>query len=111
MDKKDKKLLRNAILIFGFTILLLVIAIFVEKVMTANLIKEQEVYGEWLKDNCNCTEYERIKCPEGFEWNAERHWCMDEGKLTNPRMGCSRYDCEGDIKIWNNRKNIWEDSE
>ncbi len=111
MDKDNKKLLRNTILIFGGIVVLLILIVVINKVMTANAIKEQEIYREWLRDNCNCTERARIKCPDGFEWNSERHWCINGKSLTSPSLGCSKYDCSGEIKIWNNETEVWEGGE
>jgi hypothetical protein len=112
MDAKDKKLLRNTILIFGIVVILLGVVIVVNKVMTANAIKEQENYEAWLKNNCNCTEKERPKCSlEGFEYNKIRKLCVNTDKkyITYPSLSCSEYNCSNEIKFWNNETEVWED--
>lgn len=115
MDTKDKKLIRNTALIFGIIVVLLVVVIIVNKVMTANVIKEQETYERWLLNNCDCIEWERIKCPKRFEWSPERGWCVglntETLTLTNKRLACSQYNCSGEIKVWNNETEKWEDFE
>lgn len=89
MDKNDKKLLRNTLLIFGIVVILLVVVIFANKIMTANVIKYQGDYEDWLKDNCNCVDKEK--------------------KVASPLLECSKYNCSGKINIWNNKTKMWED--
>lgn len=111
MDKNDKKLIRNTALIFVIIVILLGIVIFANKVITTNAIKEQETYESWLGENCNCTERERPKCSlEGFEYNKTRSFCVNNDKkfITYPSLGCSKYNCSGEIKLWNNITEIWE---
>ena len=110
MDVKDKKLLRNTILIFGIIVVLLGVVIIVNKVMTTNAIKEQQNYEVWLRENCNCTKRERPKCfLEGFEYNKLRKLCVNSDKksVTYPSLSCSEYNCSNEIIIWNNETEIW----
>jgi hypothetical protein len=112
MDANDKKLLRNTILIFGIIVVLLGVVIIVNKVMTANAIKELEGYKEFLSENCECLENSIPKCSlEGFEYDKVRNLCVKKDKklVTYPTLGCSKYDCSGEIKLWNNETLKWED--
>lgn len=90
--------------------LLIVISIFVlsflvmniEQEITANAIKKQEHYQDWLYDNCNCTAYERLKCNEPFELEGEH--CRYKNKITFAIEACSQFDCSGEIVTWNGKK-------
>ncbi len=106
MEKQKIK----TIIIIGIFVLAFAAVFSVEKIMTANVIKqqeEQEDYQEWLTDNCNCTEWERIKCKKGFEYNEDRGYCISGKKLTNPLLACSKYNCNEEIVAWNNKTKLW----
>jgi len=112
MDVNDKKLLRNTILIFGIVVILLGVVIVVNKVMTANVIRELEKYNNFLSENCECLENSIPKCTlDGFEYNKARKLCVNEREksVTYPTLGCFKYDCSGEIKLWNNETLKWED--
>ena len=116
MDIKDKKLIRNAILIFGIVAVLLGAVIVANKVITGNAIKEQQnqlaEYQKWLVENCECLEQNHSVCTlEGFEYNQTRNLCVNYGKklVTYPGLACSKYDCSGEMKIWNDEIEMWED--
>ncbi len=90
-------------LIIGIAIF--VIAFFMmnfEKKITANAIKEQEHYQDWLFDNCNCTAYERLKCRAPYELEGEH--CKYENKITFAIEACSQFDCSDEIVNWNGNK-------
>ncbi|MEK6898067.1 MAG: hypothetical protein AABX28_01780 [Nanoarchaeota archaeon] len=111
--KKSKmKIARN--LIIALVVIALAAAIVVysmNKITIANTIKEQkeqEVYAEWLIDNCDCIEKDKIKCSDGFK--LEGNLCRNETLkvFTNVLKACSKYECDGEIKVYNNKTGIWE---
>ena len=53
---------------------------------------------DWLSDNCDCIERERFKCSNGFEVDEERRLCFKGNEITNVLLGCSMYNCSGEIK-------------
>ncbi|MBI2043725.1 hypothetical protein HYT25_05030 [Candidatus Pacearchaeota archaeon] len=84
--------------------------------LTANAIKEQqeqEYYENWLPENCNCLEKERIKCVDGFELVG--NLCRNEAEktFTNVLKACSKYSCEdeGTTYIFNKENQKWESVE
>jgi hypothetical protein len=90
------------------------VLITVDKVITANAVKEQkaqENYSDWLADNCECTARERLKCGPGFELVDGERLCVKdaEGKkvYTNVILGCSEYTCEDFVVTWNVDTNKW----
>ena len=105
--EKKSKALWAAGFIFGFLILMIV-GVQVNKTMTANAIKEQQEYETWLENNCECLENERPKCQEGFE--LVNDWCNNEtrGVFTYALGGCSKYDCEDGIHVYNLEEEKWE---
>lgn len=109
--KKKKKGTKLIMILIALTILLIV-TINVKKTITINAIKkeqkEQEAYEEWLIENCECLERERILCPEGFE--LKNNLCKNETRkvLTNKLKACSRYNCSSEIKQFNFEIRKWE---
>lgn len=101
----------QAMLIAGIIVVAIVIVGFVIKTaMNVNSVKKQEeqkIYYEWLVDNCECTEHERIFCQEGFELSESKKICVAEGKFTNVLKGCSQYNCEEEIVNWNDENKLW----
>lgn len=89
-----------------FVVVVLIVAINVKKELTANAIKEQLAQEKWFLDNCDCMERERLKCPEGF--TLEGRLCKAEGKYTNVLLACSKYDCSGEIHLFNLEEEKWE---
>ena len=87
-------------------VVLISVTINVKKVMVANTIKEQIVYEEWLVDNCDCFERERLKCSEGFELVGRI--CKAKGTYTNVLLGCSKYNCSGEIHLFNLEEEKWQ---
>ena len=102
-------------LVYVLIILILAGASFlVVKNITANVIK-QTPDTDWLSDNCDCIENEKIKCREEFEFDEERGFCKrtvvrcpselvldldeceTETQVTNFLLGCSKYNCSGEI--------------
>jgi hypothetical protein len=80
-------------------------------IITANTIKEQqeqEKYESWLAENCECIESNRLFCSERFELVG--NICRDEERhlITNPFLGCSKYDCEGEIHEFNFEEEKWQ---
>lgn len=98
-------------LIAGIAVIATFLLMVIGNKMKANIIKENQEagkYSEWLSENCNCTKHERYFCKEGFVLNET--YCINEvPEITNRLMGCSEYDCSGEIKSWNNKTGKWED--
>ncbi len=113
-NKEEKKEVLHSekflsVWVFGTIILVLIIlsivlAVFLIKYDLAKKEKEQEKYGEWLVENCNCLEKERILCPEGFELSETGGRCIDENRFTNVLRACSKYNCLNEIIEWGNGK-------
>ena len=62
--------------------------------------KPEDIDWDWVKDNCNCIERERLFCGfEGFVLN-EDGYCYKEKEFTNPLRGCSKYNCTGEIYVY-----------
>lgn len=104
----------NKKIIFVVVLILIVggiMAFNIRKAIIANAIKEQqeqEKYESWLAENCECIETNRLFCREGFELVGEK--CKDEERnlITNPFLGCSKYDCEGEIHEFNFEEKKWQ---
>lgn len=104
-----KKIIKNVILILAVLVAVLVIVTNVENALTANVIKEQieqKVHEEELVDNCDCIERERWKCSGGFELIGRA--CKRDNEWTNVLLGCSRYNCSGEIHKFNFDTEKWE---
>ncbi len=107
-EKKGTKL----IMILIALIILLIVIINVKKTITTNAIKkeqkEQQAYEEWLVENCECIERERILCPKGFE--LKDNLCKNETKkiFTNVLAACSKYNCSEEIHIFNSEEEKWQ---
>ena len=96
---------KKIIIILLIVAFLVSIGIYLKSIITANTIKEQQKYEEWLKDNCNCTIKERLRCPEGYELNGKT--CIGWKSFTNPVLTCSQYNCSGEIMDWDENKEKW----
>lgn len=96
---------KKIIIALIFLLIMTAVTIQVRKVLIENAIKKQVAYEEWLYENCQCMEKERIKCPEGFELKGRI--CKAEGKWTNVLLACSKYNCTEEIKLWNNETEKW----
>jgi hypothetical protein len=100
-------------LIVGIILLIVTAGFLVNKKITADAIRERieaENYLSELAENCDCLVRERYYCPlEDFELRG----IVCVGKVTGvvtPRvLGCSEYNCSGEIKVWNNQTEKWED--
>lgn len=94
MVKKKEEEINKKLLAFAFILVLISLYL----VFTIDL--EEEFDWEWVKDNCECIERNRLICGfEGYEL-GKRDFCWNEKKFTNPREGCSKYDCIGMIYIY-----------
>lgn len=106
---KMKKRIRNSILIAGFVFIVALLLIFIGNQINANAIKEKQAienYTEWLAETCNCLERNIISCSERFE--LKNNICTDGEYITNKLLICSKYNCSGEIKLWNNKTEKWE---
>lgn len=108
MKKKGSKLI---VILIALTILL-VITINVKKTITTNAIRkeqiEQQIYEEWLAENCECLKRERILCPKGFE--LRNNLCKNETRkvFTNVLKACSNYNCSGEVHVFNFETEKWQ---
>jgi hypothetical protein len=58
---------------------------------------EEKVDWDWVEENCDCVERNRLYCKfEGYEL-GEGNFCWKESNFTNPVQGCSKYNCTGEI--------------
>jgi hypothetical protein len=106
---KNKKIF----LVVGIILLIVISGFLINKKITADAIREKqeaENYLSKLADNCDCLARERYYCLlEDFE--LEGDYCIGKktGVATMRVLGCSEYNCSGEIKIWNNQTLKWED--
>jgi len=105
------KIIRNIIVIGMITIIVALSLMLIGRQITANAIKEKQklqAYEDWLVENCTCLAKERIMCPDGFELKG--NWCFNNSKnyFTNILKACSQYNCSGEIKLYNNQTQKWE---
>ena len=110
--KKQKKIVAGTIvlliILFGIT--------FITNKMTSYIVEDETPDIDWLVDNCECIERENLKCDEGFELFEEERLCKrtiikcpseivldiegickSEKQYTNVLLGCSKYNCTGEI--------------
>jgi len=110
--KTEGKKIKNIMIVLIFLLIVGVIVVNVRnKIITTNAIKEQErqkAYEDWLVDNCECLEKERIKCKEGFE--LINGVCKNKTRkvFTNVLEACSKYYCDGEIHVFNLEEGKWE---
>ena len=112
MNKKNKKN-KKIILVVGIILLIVISGFLFYKKITADTIREKieaENYLSELSENCDCLARERYYClQEGFE--LEGNYCVGQntGVITTRVLGCSEYNCSGEINIWNNQTLKWEE--
>jgi len=113
MKIKNKKLIRNILIVAGIILAVALILMLIGNKMKADVIKAQqeaENYSKWLSGNCGCLERNKPVCTlDGFEYNSTRNLCVNsaEKKITFSSLGCSKYNCSGEIKLWNNETEKW----
>jgi hypothetical protein len=113
MKNKINKKTKKIFLIVGIILLIAISGFLINKKITADAIREKmeaENYLSELSENCDCLTRERYYClQEGFE--VEGNYCIGQttGVATMRILGCSEYNCSGEIKIWNNQSLKWED--
>jgi hypothetical protein len=108
-----KKIVRNTMITVGiilaFAILLIIIGN--GNPMKANVIKnqqEEDNYSQWLVNNCDCVTYGKILCPDGFNLEENNTICISKTAYTSTILGCSEYNCSGQIKLWDNVTETWQ---
>ena len=108
MEKSEKKKIVWTIAILIAVVL--VSFIFINKIKTANAIRETEEQNalEKMFDDCRCLASERIKCSSGFELKGGV--CKNETIkiFTNVLKSCSEYSCSGKDYIFNSTTQKWE---
>ncbi len=108
---KDKNNFRKVILIWSLIAVFIILLVIINSQIQSNVINEQqdlEKYSEWLGENCNCLKWGRIFCPGGFVLKNDT--CRNEKEVTRTSrfIGCSEYNCSGEIKLFNNKTMKWE---
>ena len=99
-------------LALGITLVVGLLLMTIGNKIKSDIIKENQEaqeYQEWLVENCDCLKRERITCPTGFEMLNQTCRNEDAGTYTNKLLICSEYNCSGEIKLWNNETEKWED--
>ena len=89
------KIRKTIWVVIGILVLLALSFFLLKKTILGNVIKDGSSEANWAKENCNCTERNNLKCPDGYE--VRDRLCAGEGSVTNPVLGCSKYDCNGTI--------------
>ena len=110
--KENKKTILAVALVIGIVVVVAVLLMLIGNKMRENSLnekKEAEKYNNWLAENCECLEKNKIFCPGDFELNGS--FCVLGDESTSRLIGCSLYNCSGEIKTWNNVSEVWEDSE
>jgi len=106
------KKLTKISLVIGITLVVGLVLMVVGNKIKGDILREyqeEQLYQEWLVENCKCLARERISCPSGFQMINQT--CKDESAstVTSKLISCSEYDCSGEIKSWNNETEKWED--
>ena len=111
---KNKKLIKNIIIVAGIILAVAFVLMFIGNKMRADTIRAQqeaENYQNRLSETCECLERNKPVCTlNGFEYDSSRKLCVNsvEKTITSPSLGCSKYNCSGEIKLWNNLTQKWE---
>ena len=105
------KNLKKTALILGMVLITAFLLMLIGDKIKANMVKEDneaQAYETWLTQNCNCLERTKFGCVEGYV--LLNRSCVNEQtkSFTNVLLGCSKYDCSGEIELWNNETNKWE---
>jgi hypothetical protein len=104
-----KMKLNKIFLILGIVAVITLLSFIIVNQVNANAIKEKqdtENYTEWLASNCKCLERGRVSCPFGFELKNDT--CTYGTYYTNKLLDCSKYDCSGEIKSWDDITEKWK---
>jgi hypothetical protein len=105
--------IKKIFLVVGIILLIAISGFLINKKITANAIKEKiefENYLNELAENCDCLARERYYCSlDDFELRGNVCVNKKTGVVTTRVLGCSEYNCSGEIKIWNNKIEKWED--
>ncbi len=110
MDKKIAGLIKRVSLVLAITLIIAFLMMMVGNKIRANMIKENQesqAYQEWLVENCKCLEKNKIECSEGYILQNQTCVNEQENTFTNILLKCSKYDCAGEIKYWNNETYKW----
>jgi hypothetical protein len=102
--------------ILGILAAMVILLFVIANLINANAIKEKQTadnYNEWLAENCKCLEKEKVSCPFGFK--LKDNVCIGDTYLNNrgiyissKLLDCSKYNCSGEIKSWDNSTNQWK---
>ena len=114
MEKRKKnKFNRELVFIAVITFLLIVsISFFMIKFNSINseVIDDEKLFDEdfFSGDNCRCFERERLKCSGEFELVEGSRLCKKGNEVTNVLLGCSKYECSGQVYSFNFDTKKWE---
>tara|TARA_Y100000296_G_scaffold84834_1_gene119212 strand:- start:2194 stop:2529 length:336 start_codon:yes stop_codon:yes gene_type:complete len=107
-NKFNEKLVLIMIIVF---LLIISILFFIIKFNNINSeVIDNSLFLEefFSEDNCRCFERERLKCDEEFEFDEERRLCKKGNEVTNVLLGCSKYECSGQVYSFNFNTKEWE---
>jgi hypothetical protein len=108
-NKKFSSHKMNLLLIFSIILLISLLLIIVETIISMNVTRQQKEtldYSLWLSKNCICLEDNLISCPAGFKLIGKL--CLDKENSTTPIVGCSKYNCSGEIKLFDVNLQKWQ---
>ena len=71
----------------------------------------QENMSFYDEERCRCVERERLRCNDGFELDAGNRLCRNGTDITNVILACSKYECAGNIYVFNFENKTWEMAE
>jgi len=99
---------RNLIFIILVILLICGCLIALYTIINNNLQKEQSEtadYTQWLSEHCVCMEENLIYCPLGYDLVGKL--CLNKTISTPTLKGCSKYNCAGQIKLFDVRTQKW----
>jgi|TARA_B100001971_G_C18137174_1_gene508298 hypothetical protein len=112
MEKINKKLIFIAIITF---LLIISAGFFMTKFNRINskVIDNEKSFTEdfFSGDNCRCFEREKPKCSGEFELDEERKLCVNGKDVTSILLGCSKYECSGQVYSFNFDTKKWKTKE
>jgi hypothetical protein len=84
---------KKIIIVFAVILAVVLIGSLIQSFIVGNVAKEKS-QGDWLSENCNCTERNYAICPADIPTYKDGYCTNPEKKTTtNPMKGCSKYNC------------------
>jgi hypothetical protein len=106
---KRKENRKNLFLIVLIIISISVCLISLDTIINRNIEREQLAtsnYSQWLSQHCVCLEKNLIYCPEGYSLVGKL--CLNKTISTPTLNGCSKYNCAGQIKLFDVTLQKWQ---